>query len=406
MPGGVWFHCLFIYVYLCLFVSTYQQQHITHNTDVSEHKQRPMASAEVRQKLEEFIHLTPDEIEDMETADADFGAMLAALQRLNKDNDTRLKESNVRNVIFLGRTRSGKTTALQTLRDPFVFAEHVQLFSQTTDPRLYAFTMHTTEGAGPEQREVNYNISLIDTPGLYEKKTDLAQIRDDAEIKHLIMKCIEFQITTLHCLFFVCSFDSGINPDDVKAIVQLNKLFAGANKQFHLLITRSEGKLPSAQRSIEAQVRQIEELKPFLNEGVKIFFLGSNHIDDYNSSLQDAVRSKTNNVLRQRAVLFQHIFDSSEACHIKNMQIFKETNRQVEDLAQEIRQQTAELLSNTDGQDADAKEQKVKELKVKTDAFKATVGRLSAVTSAEKIAEYKSVVDKAELTYPSPPSDE
>lgn len=82
-----------------------------------------------------------------------------------------------------------------------LFPTELCLFSQTKSPNLYSFTVETSTDSGP----MNYNISIMDTPGLFEKTLDKTE-RNNLLIKETISKCLHFEIRWLHCLFlFVLS---------------------------------------------------------------------------------------------------------------------------------------------------------------------------------------------------------
>eukprot|EP01087_Luapelamoeba_hula_P011589 TRINITY_DN315_c0_g1_i2.p1 TRINITY_DN315_c0_g1~~TRINITY_DN315_c0_g1_i2.p1 ORF type:complete len:384 (+),score=87.92 TRINITY_DN315_c0_g1_i2:217-1368(+) len=345
-----------------------------------------------QKKLEPFVTFEDlEELEEMVSEkEEDLELMYSSLVEGEAKNAIRLKNANTRNIILLGRTRAGKSTVLQTMKNPFIFARECKLFSQTKDPKLYSFTM---EWMSESDVPVNYNINVIDTPGLFEVRPGGEARRPDDEIKHLIAKCLEFEITRLHCLFFVCSFQGGVNSEDVAAINQLNAMFKGANKQFHLLVTRNEGKSGFRQKKLEADIRAIPELQEFFANGVQVFFIGALDFDDYDVPAIDAVKNKCLNLQGQRTKLYNHIFASSQFCHITDMEVFKQHHRDIDSMRDELQRATEAFVAFQG--EAEQVDRMRKELKIKSEAFGTAVSKVARATGQSRVQLYNDSVNQA-----------
>lgn len=162
----------------------------------------------------------------------------AMIQKIQDHEAIKLKDATTRNLIFVGKTRAGKTTALKVLKSPTMLVKHIRLFADTEHPTLYPFTVENTD---PKIGElVNYNINIIDTPGLFEQYEKQEDIRDNSRLMSAIATCMEMEITKIHAIFFVCSFATGINDQDLKAFKEFVQLFKGAEDKIVMLITNCE----------------------------------------------------------------------------------------------------------------------------------------------------------------------
>ena len=111
-----------------------------------------------------------------------------AKQAVWKDNEYSLIETEQRNVIFLGKTRSGKTTAVGVMKDPCYVPETYSLFSGTVNTKFQSFSIKDCRTGSVKQ----YTINIIDTPGVFEvkEKDKQHERRDDDEIVGVITDCL------------------------------------------------------------------------------------------------------------------------------------------------------------------------------------------------------------------------
>eukprot|EP01087_Luapelamoeba_hula_P021905 TRINITY_DN773_c0_g1_i5.p1 TRINITY_DN773_c0_g1~~TRINITY_DN773_c0_g1_i5.p1 ORF type:complete len:406 (-),score=105.33 TRINITY_DN773_c0_g1_i5:72-1202(-) len=297
-----------------------------------------------------------------------------------------MKAASTRNIILLGRSRAGKSTLLRMLKHPTHIPQSVQFFAQTQDPVLNSFTV--------ERGGHNYGINVLDTPGLFERSASNTEVRCNALIKALIVKCLEFEIRYIHTAFFACSFEGGINSQDVQAIIELNRLFKGADKVFHLLITRSEGKTLARRQLIETQVRAVPELSEFFaNPDVKVFFSGTLVYDDFAMLLNKSMKDKLETVMNMRTLLYDHIIASETYAHITQMEIYKQIEADLNQMQADI-QQKMQVLATKGEQDAErAKLQQ--ELGVCAAQLKEITGSLARVTGQDRQAVLNETVDAA-----------
>jgi hypothetical protein len=207
----------------------------------------------------------------------------------------------------------------------------VSIFSDTVDPSLFSFTVEssllppkivTIEPSSPHTArlptEINYNVNIIDTPGLFEVKAkdSSSDIRDNDVIKKMILKCMEYEITKIHAIFFVCSFTAGVNREDLLAFAEFLKLFKGAEGNIAMLITRSERFTELRKEEICKEILQHSERAEFAKTiENKIFFCGATSQMDYELGLTQSVQVDMINVMKMRTLLYTHVFKCEKYCH-------------------------------------------------------------------------------------------
>jgi len=290
----------------------------------------------------------------------------AILKKAQAANRIKLKNAINRNIIFLGRTRTGKSTALKVLKDAIHIASPVSMFSDTVNPNLYSFTVESSllpakppttitpsspgQNQTPVPTEINYNINIIDTPGLFEVKSKDANVdlRDNEVIKKMILKCMEYEITKIHAIFFVCSFSLGVNKEDLQAFAEFLKLFRGAEGTISMLITHGERFSEDRKVQICKEILKHSELSEFAKTiENKIFFTGAVSEQDYENGLTQSIQVDCVNVMKMRALLYLHVFSSEKHCQLTNIDYFVEQQHLVEQLQEDLLKLQENLKTQT-----------------------------------------------------------
>eukprot|EP01087_Luapelamoeba_hula_P017444 TRINITY_DN54_c0_g1_i1.p1 TRINITY_DN54_c0_g1~~TRINITY_DN54_c0_g1_i1.p1 ORF type:complete len:416 (+),score=103.93 TRINITY_DN54_c0_g1_i1:45-1250(+) len=312
------------------------------------------------------------------------------LSKKKLENNISLSDADSRNVILLGRARAGKSTVLGVMKKPTWIPDQLSLWAGTQVPLMHSFTV--------EYDKFNYNINIMDTPGMFEHNLGNKVVRSAEVIKGMITRCLELEVTLVHCFFFVCSFTAGINQDDINAVIELNKLFQGADSVFHLLITRSEGR--TDRDHIERQVRSIPELAEFFaNPSVKVFFSGALDRDDFLMGSVDTIEAKSRNILEMRDVLYKHIRDAKVPARLRDMKVFKDMQSDVDALYDQVNG-LVEELETSPPDDAEQLKSKKNELSTLTLQMQAVFGTLARVTGSQQInAKIQELANRAEALY-------
>jgi GTP-binding protein EngB required for normal cell division len=215
-----------------------------------------------------------------------------------------LQETETRNVIFLGRTRTGKSTAVGVLKDICYDPKPMSIFSDTVNAKFQSFGVEGKNGK-------KYTLNIIDIPGLFEQKINNNNIRSNDDILKLINDCQRNEITKLHCAIIFANFEAGINSEDIKSIELFQEKFNGV--EIYLCITKCELK-PS-----EFMKRLLDELtKKLTIKRANILFTGCVNLKDtgYNNSEVEKVYHR---VGRMRELIFEKIFRCDKFYNVRDL---------------------------------------------------------------------------------------
>jgi len=242
-----------------------------------------------------------------------------------------------RNIIFVGKTRSGKSTALDILKTPFTFVKLASIFSDTIDARINHFTVEVDV----EDGKLNFNISIIDTPGLFEVSSR-GTSRDNDALEEIVLKCMNSEITKINAIFFVFSYSGSINPQDIDALESFLKLFEGAQKHVHLLITKCEGFTKEEKEKIKTELQQYPRMKDLFGVISKsVFFSGAVELRTYDSGFIDAFKTHLTNTIEMRDNLFGEIFNMSDSFDLHTLKMVDRVRERADKLFVEIKEKFA-----------------------------------------------------------------
>jgi hypothetical protein len=194
----------------------------------------------------------------------------------------KVSRANHKNIMLIGRTRTGKSTIRALLVDPTKVPEELTLKSDTKDPLFESF--HASDN--------KMVLNIIDTPGLFERGTNEIDIRDNDTILRTISFCVNMEITKFHVICYCIAITNGINAEDIKSLELLTRHF-GSNlaRNSCLIITHCESK---TEDQLELYKRELLQDQYFKNIAsyftLGISFSGSLNRDDYNrgnESLED-----------------------------------------------------------------------------------------------------------------------
>ncbi len=194
----------------------------------------------------------------------------------------RVSKANHKNIMLIGRTRTGKSTIKSLLVDPTKIPEEMTLRSGTREPLFESF--HADDNS--------MVLNIIDTPGLFERGTDEIDLRDNDTILRTISFCMNMEITKFHVICYCIAISNGINAEDIKSLELLTTHFGSdLARNSSLIITHCETK---TEDQLEIYKRELLQDKFFKNIAsyftLGIYFSGSLNRDDYNKgneSLED-----------------------------------------------------------------------------------------------------------------------
>jgi len=164
----------------------------------------------------------------------------------------------------------------------------------------------------------------------------------------MILKCMEHEITKIHTIFFVCSFNAGIHKQDLDAFAQFLSLFSGAEESIAMLITHAERYSQQRKEQICSDILEHKALSEFAKTiQNKIFFAGAMSLSDYDNGLTASVQHDCINVMRMRKDLYQHIFQNEQFCQLSSINFFVQQQKIAEKLQGEVLELQAQLRSTT-----------------------------------------------------------
>jgi septin family protein len=112
---------------------------------------------------------------------------IAEIKNIVRDNNRQVVEgASTRNVLILGRSRSGKSTIVGVLKDPTFGAENLSIFASKSGPTLLSFSMKNID----DEKGSVYALNIIDTPGLQEQSMENESVRNDESILQSVMFCL------------------------------------------------------------------------------------------------------------------------------------------------------------------------------------------------------------------------
>lgn len=253
-------------------------------------------------------------------------------EKSNNDK-IKLKEAESKNLIFVGRTRSGKTTALKVLKSPYIFVNKSSIYSDTKDAKISHFTVEYVT----DKDSKNYNINIIDTPGLFEVTRIGSTARDNAILEEIVMKCMNSEITKIHAVFFVISLEAGINPHDIEALQRFVKLFSGAEENIVILITRSETLTPEERNNKVSELKSHPQLsKLFELVGGKVFFTGTIEKRLFEKGFYDEFEDTLETVNSMRASLFNYIFNLQHSFSLGTLGVVDNIRAKTQEIVEKL----------------------------------------------------------------------
>jgi len=232
-----------------------------------------------------------------------------------------------RNILFLGRTRVGKSSIIQILKNPSAISMPLSIYRGTVNAELSNYVFDY------DAEKTKININIFDTPGLFEKSIDGVK-RTTEKLLEVIKECVEKEITKFHLICFVISVKDGINDQDIEAIkIFKNYLMENMNKNCCLIVTGFENK---NQTDIEKLKIEIDSLKEFDDIrdlfGRGIYFSGIIDHTYYDNGQAETFNNCLENVYNYRRILLKLIYDTKTILDvrefnfsdIKNLKLEKE----------------------------------------------------------------------------------
>lgn len=244
-------------------------------------------------------------------------------------NEYEFVETETRNCLLCGRTRSGKTTTMGVLKDPCYSPKGNNIFSETQNPKFQSFSINNRAETAVQK----FTINIIDSPGLFEVK-DMHSIdaeRTNEVIAQTIAKCLENEITNIHCIVMFLTFEAGINRDDIAAMKVFLDMFGGCGVSVALCVTHADKHNDKWRTDIEEQLLRHPEISTLVKqENMSVLFMGCVNTDDKAYYDEESLMEDYKSVYEMRQKLLELIFAAQEKRLLNQMNVAKKKIEQVE----------------------------------------------------------------------------
>jgi GTPase SAR1 family protein len=232
------------------------------------------------------------------------------IRKVVHDNNKHVLESaSTRNVLILGKSRSGKSTMIGVLKDPTFAAEELSLFANKMDPQFQSFSLRDVT-----DEKTRYNLNVIDTPGLQEQGAEGEVMRNDESILKSIRFCLRNEITKIHMLVICVSAFQGVSNSDAEAFEAYIKEFFHEKIPIVLCISRAESKTESEKQKLAEEFKAHSYFGSLLKHpNVSVQFMGC--VDEntaHHAYSEKELQRLYRNVYKMRQMMLQAIFDSKD----------------------------------------------------------------------------------------------
>jgi len=255
---------------------------------------------------------------------------------INCVDDNILIKSESRNIIFVGKSRSGKTTSVKVLQNYSYISPYFIIKPDTFQPEQHVFSVKNNDKI--------YHLTMIDTPGLFENPDVNSEKRGESILKEMITDCLNFEILRINHVYIVVNLGNNLNPDDVKSIEEFSKMFIGIEHKLSLLITFAQEFSDKFRDHMKEQIKNTKSLSDFYHRiSGRIFYLGSVSQIDIDNNKDLSVINQ--NLIKQRDILLEHIYKNVDNFHIKTMKQYKDL---IEDISTISENADSIFIENSD----------------------------------------------------------
>eukprot|EP00457_Paulinella_chromatophora_P006001 gb/GEZN01006019.1/.p1 GENE.gb/GEZN01006019.1/~~gb/GEZN01006019.1/.p1 ORF type:complete len:374 (+),score=63.69 gb/GEZN01006019.1/:395-1516(+) len=256
--------------------------------------------------------------------------------KVRKADNYVLESVENRNVLMVGRIRSGKTTAVGVLKDTCYQPQEFSIFAGTAAASFQPFSLTIKD------KSAKMSLNMIDTPGLFEIKEKQGSERSNAQLLSVISSCMRMEITKIHCVVVFASFELGINVQDMEAIRLFKQMFQGCN--IRLCITRSETKPLSWRKSLVEQLKAVPEVKDIAD----ILWMGCFDKSLNPASDDESATKMFKKIYQMRKHFLESIFSMKQPTAVSQIGLVKMKIGKYRELLKTYRQALEQLAGMSD----------------------------------------------------------
>jgi GTP-binding protein EngB required for normal cell division len=167
-------------------------------------------------------------------SEANIDEFLRELQEKDRErNPYRFHPSVDRNIVLIGRTRTGKSTLVNVINDIFYVASAHELYSRTQKIEFQTISTDTQDG-------IWYYFNFIDVPGFFDIGLRVDEKLTNKSIASYLQDCMGKDITNIHMFAFVLNLAGGINERDLETMLFVKTQYPYLSKYMALVITHGE----------------------------------------------------------------------------------------------------------------------------------------------------------------------
>jgi len=219
---------------------------------------------------------------------------------------------------MVGKTRSGKSTAISTLKTVENLALPLDLFSNSAGVQFQSFSLK-------ENGLVDYTFNIIDTPGLFEVVQEGKTARSNDKILEMVSECLKNEITKIHAIVLFCSISEGLNLFDVEALKTLINCF-GQDTNMIIVITRAENLNKVERNGYIEKLKQHSDLKEIIKiVRNRIVFMGA--VDPKNMTSELVLKEHAERIKEDRKILLKFLFACKRFKTIDKLQFVRKNKK-------------------------------------------------------------------------------
>lgn len=185
-----------------------------------------------------------------------------------------------RKILLLGRSKSGKTTFRQMMRDPTCVSDELNLLSTSSSIDFEVI----------EHQQTGLSLKIVDTQSLS------GRVDDEDELTNIQKAATAQGIIHYHFICYCLSFEAGIRQQDINAVRTIITCYGPQIKSnLCLIITRCEMKTEQQLQQMHTQIQRDISFRDLLPHfGLGLYFSGALKYDDWqngNEALCDQFRN-------------------------------------------------------------------------------------------------------------------
>ena len=222
---------------------------------------------------------------------------LQNLREIDKTNNPyQFHKCSDRNIILMGRTRTGKSTIADVINDIKHVSKSHELYSQNQTINFKTISTDTNN-------DMCYYFNFIDLPGFFDMSINGKEKLTNDKINSYLQEFMAKNITNIHMFAFVFNLAAGINERDIETMLYVKNKYPYLDKYMALVITHCE-QLPENQRKrlIEDFFRHPTVIQSKLKDYFKIgtLFMGCIRHESVNTANEKSMYFEYNNILDMR----------------------------------------------------------------------------------------------------------